>query len=194
MQINIEARSGEYQIRSRKQTMSIYEIAGKRPVIAADAFIHPDATVIGEVTIGNLCFIGPGVVIRADCGPISIGNGSNIQDNAVIHVDTNSRVIIEDNVLIAHSAVLHDVHIHPFSIIGMGAILLQNVICEEQVLVAAGSVVTPGTRIPANKMAAGNPAKIIKDVSADFLSQVRSGIDVYKKLAMQYRESLVKIV
>ena len=81
--------------------MAIYELAGKRPVIADDAFVHPDAVIIGDVTIGSRCLIAPGVVIRADLGPVFIGNGSNIQDNTVIHVDPSAQVVIEENVLIA---------------------------------------------------------------------------------------------
>ncbi len=173
--------------------MAIYELAGKRPVIAADAFIHPDAVVIGDVTIGSRCLIAPGVVIRADLGPVVIGDGSNIQDNAVIHVNPGAQAVIEANVLIAHSVVLHDVHIHPYCMIGMGAILLQDVICEEKVLVAAGSVVPGGMHIPANKLVAGNPAKIIKDVPASFEQSVRNGLEIYQTLTTQYRDTLVKI-
>ena len=174
--------------------MSIYELAGKRPVIAPDAFVHPDAVLIGDVKIGNQCFIAPGVVIRADCGPISVGNGSNIQDNAVIHVTPGDRVIIEENVLIAHSVILHDVHIHPFCVIGMGSTLLRGVVCEERVLVAAGSVVAQNTHIPAKKMVAGNPARVIKNVSDDFEAMVQYGIDSYREMAKVYQESLVKIM
>jgi carbonic anhydrase/acetyltransferase-like protein (isoleucine patch superfamily) len=173
--------------------MAIYELAGKRPVIADDAFVHPDAVLIGDVKIGSRCFIAPGVVIRADMGPVSIGDNTNIQDNAVIHVSPGDGVIIEENVLIAHSVVLHDVHIHPYCMIGMGAILMQNVVCEEKVLVAAGAVVSSSMHIPAHKLVAGNPAKIIKDVPVAFDQMIQGGIAEYQRMVTLYHGNMVKI-
>ncbi len=173
--------------------MPIYELAGKRPVIAADAVVHPEAVIIGDARIGSNCFIGPGAVIRADFGPISVGDGSSVQDNAVIHVSPNDRVVIEERVIIAHGVLLHDVHVHRLCIIGMGAVLLQKVVCDERVMVAAGSVVSTGTHIPAGKMVAGNPARIIKDVPPDFESNVLWGLGEYWKITQQYRDSLKRV-
>ena len=173
--------------------MPIYELSGKKPVIASDAFIHPEAVIIGSARIGSNCFIGPGAVIRADFGPISVGNGSSVQDNAVIHVSPNDEVIIEEQVIIAHGVLLHDVYIHRQCIIGMGAVLLQKVICDEQVMVAAGSVVPTGMHIPARKMVAGNPARIVKDVPQDFEARVQWGLGQYWRITDEYRKSLKNI-
>jgi carbonic anhydrase/acetyltransferase-like protein (isoleucine patch superfamily) len=173
--------------------MAIYELDGKRPVIASDAYIHPQAVIIGEVTLGSSCFVGPGVVIRADFGPISIGSNTNIQDNSVLHVTAGDQIIVDENVLIAHSVILHDAHIHPYCLIGMGAVLLRGVICEEQVLVAAGSVVSQGMHIPSRKLVAGNPAKIIKEVSPDYMSFAQWGLDEYKRISKLYRETLKEV-
>lgn len=173
--------------------MAIYELNGKKPVIAPDAFIHPEAVVIGEAIIGKGCFIGPGAVIRADFGPIAIGDGSTIQDNAVLHVSPGDRVLIEDRVIIAHGVLLHDAHIQPLCMIGMGAVILQKVVCGRGCLIAAGAVVPHGMPIPAGKMATGNPARIVKNVPPDFEAHVLAGLEHYRTITERYRESMKKI-
>jgi carbonic anhydrase/acetyltransferase-like protein (isoleucine patch superfamily) len=173
--------------------MPVYEFAGKRPAISPDAFVHPEAVIIGEATIGKGCFVGPGAVIRADFGPVSIGDGSTLQDNAVIHVSPGDVVVVESNVIIAHSVVLHDVHIRSYCIVGMGAILLQKVICEECVMVAAGSVVPHAMHVPPWKLIAGNPARIVRDLPQDFRNQVKAGLETYRLVTENYRETLRRL-
>ena len=173
--------------------MAIYELDGKRPLIAPDAFVHPKAVIIGEASIGSGCFIGPGAVIRADFGPISVGDFSTVQDNAVLHVSPGDRVVIEERVIIAHGVLLHDAHIHSLCIVGMGAVVLQKVVCERGCMIAAGSVVPHGMRIPAGKLIAGNPARIIKDVGPGFESRVLAGIETYRKITEKHRETMKKI-
>jgi carbonic anhydrase/acetyltransferase-like protein (isoleucine patch superfamily) len=174
--------------------MPIYEFAGKRPKISSGAFIHPQAVVIGDATIGDECLIAPGAVIRADFGPITIGEGSSIQDNVTIHVTPGDKVVISKNVIVAHHAVLHDVTLHERCVVGMGAVLLQKVVCEEGVIVAAGAVVPQGMHIPAGKLVAGNPARIVKDVSPEMEAYVAMGIDAYKELSRLYRQTMKEIV
>ncbi|MHB8829343.1 MAG: gamma carbonic anhydrase family protein [Syntrophales bacterium] len=173
--------------------MPVYEFNGEIPRISASAFIHPEAVIIGDVTIGENCFIGPGAVIRGDFGPITLGEGVSFQDNAVIHVDTGSEVVIENDVIIGHGALLHDVHIFPRTIIGMGAVLMFHVICEADSFVAAGSVVLQGTRVPAGTIVGGNPAKIIKKASAKNIRDTAEGVSRYRELARAYRETMKKI-
>lgn len=170
--------------------MPIYEFAGKKPIISKNAFVHPDAVVIGDVTIGDDCHIAAGAVIRGDFGPITIGDSSSIQDNATVHVTPGDKVIVARNVIVGHNAVLHDVKINERCVIGMGAILLPKVICEEEVIVAAGSVVSQGMHIPKRKLVAGNPAKIIKDITPDMEAYVTMGIDEYRKLTHLYRKTM----
>lgn len=170
--------------------MPIYEFNGKKPVISPEAFVHPDAVIIGDVTIGADCFIAPGAVIRADFGPVTVGDGTSIQDNAVIHVDPGARVEIGKNVIVAHNASLHDVTLHEWCVIGMGSVLLYGVVCEEGVVVAAGSVVPRGMRIPAGKLAAGTPARVVRDITPEMAAYVSRGVEEYKGLARQYRQSM----
>lgn len=166
--------------------MALYEFDGKRPRVPDDSFVHPQASLIGDIEIGHECLIAPGVSIRADFGPVIIGDHSNVQDNTVIHVYPGSKVIIEDDVTIAHGAILHDVNIKSRCVIGMGAILLFNVFCEEDVFVSVGSIVPKGMRIPAGKIVAGNPATITHDVADNQKLLAKAGIDCYRDLCRKY--------
>lgn len=170
--------------------MPIYEYDGKKPRISPKSFIHPDAVIIGDVTIGDRCFIAPGVIIRADNGPVIIDEGTSIQDNTVIHVDPGATVVIEKEVLVGHSVVIHDSHIKPGCVIGMGAVLLFGVVCEEDVFIGAGAVVPSGMHIPAKKLAAGNPARIIKDVTPEQRKYQKLGVDAYIKAAEKYQKGM----
>jgi len=170
--------------------MPIYEFDGKKPGISPKSFVHPEAVLIGDVTIGSRCFIAPGVVIRADCGPVIIQDNSSIQDNTVIHVNPGAKVIIEREVLVGHSVVLHDVHIKSRCVIGMGAVLLFGVVCEEGVFIGAGSVVPNGMHIPAGKLATGIPAKIIKDVTPEQKSYAKFGVEDYLRLTEEYLKGM----
>jgi phenylacetic acid degradation protein len=174
--------------------MALYEFDGKKPQVPPDSFVHPNASLIGDVRIGHECLIAPGVSIRADFGPVRIGDHSSIQDNAVIHVYPDSQVIIEDDVTIAHGVILHDVHIKSRCVIGIGAILLFNVVCEEDVFVTVGSVVSKAIRIPAGKVVTGNPAKITHDVSDNQKLMAKAGIDYYRELCKKYLTTMKTVV
>jgi phenylacetic acid degradation protein len=145
--------------------MALYEFDGKKPRVEADSFIHPDAVLIGD---------------------IKVGHRSSVQDNSVIHVYPGSRVVIEDDVTIAHGVILHDVHIKSRCVIGMGSILLFGAVCEEDVFVSVGSIVPKGMMIPAGKIVAGNPAKITHDVTEDQKMMAKAGIDYYRELCRKY--------
>jgi len=173
--------------------MALYEFDGKRPQAPSDSFIHTDAVLIGDVKIGHECLIAPGVSIRADFGQVVIGNCSSVQDNAVIHVYPGSQVVIGDDVLIAHGVILHDVHIRSRCMIGMGAIVLFNVVCEEDVFVSVGSIVPKGMHIPSGKIVAGNPARITRDVTDKDKATAKDGIEAYRELCRKYIATLKKV-
>ena len=166
--------------------MALYEFEGKKPQIPSDSFVHPKAVLIGDVRIGHECLIAPGVSIRADFGPVIIGDRSSIQDNAVIHVYPGSQSIVENDVTVAHGVILHDVHIKARCMIGIGAIVLFNVICEEDVFVSAGSLVPRGMHIPDGKVVAGNPANVTRDVTEKDRQAAKDGIEAYRYLCRQY--------
>lgn len=170
--------------------MPIYEFDGKQPIISPTSFIHPQAVVIGNVTIGDRCFIAPGVVLRGDYAPIIIHENTSIQDNTVIHVDPSASVVIENDVIVGHGVIIHDSHIKQRCVIGMGAILLFGVVCEEGAFVGAGAVVPNGMCVPANTIVAGNPATAIKEVSPELRSYATAGVQAYVDLAGRYKRTM----
>lgn len=171
--------------------MSIYEFEGKIPLVPKSTYIHPQAAVIGDVELGEQCFVGPSAVIRGDFGKIVVGNGSSIQDNCVIHCDPDAIAIIEDRVIIGHGAILHGpCLIKQGATVGMGAIV--SVRCElgtESVL-AAGAFLPPGRHISSRKLALGNPVSVIKDLADHNLTANRLGVDLYQGLAHRCQSSL----
>jgi carbonic anhydrase/acetyltransferase-like protein (isoleucine patch superfamily) len=173
--------------------MPVYELDGKKPVIAPDTFVHPTAVIIGDATIGGQCYIGPSAVIRADIGKITIGDGSSIQDNVTIHVNVGGRVLIGRNAIIGHNTVLHDLVLHDNCMIGIGAVLLSDVVCEEGVVVAAGSLLPEGVHIPAGRLVIGNPARVIKDVPQNLKTYMARGVEQYKELTVLYLRTMKEI-
>lgn len=173
--------------------MALYEFDGKKPDVPSDSFVHPQAVLIGDVRIGHECLIAPGVSIRADFGPIIIGDRSSVQDNAVIHVYPGSQSIIENDVTVAHGVILHDVHIKSRCMIGIGAVVLFNVVCEEDVFVSVGSLVPRGMHIPAGKVVAGSPAAVTRDVTEKDKAAARDGIEAYRYLCRTYLATMKAI-
>lgn len=173
--------------------MALYEFEGKKPQIPSDTFVHPAAVLIGDVRLGHECLIAPGVSIRADFGPVIIGDRSSVQDNSVIHVYPGSESVIGNDVTVAHGVILHDVRIHDRCMIGIGAIILFNVVCEEDVFVSVGSQVPRGMRVPAGKIVAGNPAKITRDVTDKDKAAAKDGIEAYRYLCRQYLATMKNI-
>ena len=169
--------------------MAIYTFENKTPTIHPTAYVHPQAAIIGDVEIGADCFVGAGAVLRGDFGAIRIGEGSCVQDNCVIHVGFTSAVSIAENVIIAHGVILHDVVIGPYVLVGMGSILLPGVACADYVMIAAGSVVRENFHIPSHSVAAGNPAKIMKSLSAEQKARIVEGVKTYQDLTRRYKKS-----
>jgi carbonic anhydrase/acetyltransferase-like protein (isoleucine patch superfamily) len=132
---------------------------------AAGAYLAHNATVTGEVQLGTDTSLWFGAVVRGDVAPVTIGQRVNIQDGAIVHCDTGFPNTIEDDVSIGHRAVVHGERVGRGTLIGMGAILLGHTEVGEECLIAAGAVVTPGTRIPDRSLVVGVPAKIVRPVN-----------------------------
>lgn len=143
----------------------IYSFDGRAPKIHPDAWIAPNATVVGDVTIGAGASVWYGVVIRADVSPITIGARSNIQDNTVIHAGFDAALTIGDDVTIGHNCVVHCAEVGTNALIGNGAVLLDGVRVGARSVVAAGSVVSPGTEVPTGYIVAGSPAKVLRETT-----------------------------
>lgn len=148
----------------------IKAVRGLSPKIGKACFLADNATVVGEVEIGDDCSIWFNAVIRGDVHFIKIGNNVNIQDNATIHATyKKSPTTIGNNVSIAHNAVVHGCTIHDNVLIGMGAIIMDDVVVESNTLIAAGSVVTKGQKLESGSVYAGIPAKKVKSIDAALL-------------------------
>ncbi|NLJ72101.1 MAG: hypothetical protein GX333_03680 [Syntrophomonadaceae bacterium] len=174
--------------------MAIYEYEGKRPVIPETTFIHPQATIIGDVVFGENCYVGAGAVVRGDYGNIIIGDGSNIQENAVIHSEPYTTAVFEENVLIGHGAIVHGpCVIGESTTIGMGSVVNGETTIEAESLLAAGSVLPPRKTIPTRKVAMGNPAKIVKDLDDNMLVYNQIATKLYQDLAAKCKTSLKRI-
>lgn len=151
--------------------MLIKSVNGKSPEIGDDCFIAENATIVGEVVMGNQCSVWFNAVLRGDVHYIKIGNKVNIQDGAVIHCTyKKAPTIIGNNVSIGHNAIVHGCTIKDNVLVGMGAIIMDNCVVESNAIIAAGAVVTKGIHVPTGTIFAGMPAKKIKDVSPELSS------------------------
>jgi carbonic anhydrase/acetyltransferase-like protein (isoleucine patch superfamily) len=157
--------------------MTLYALGDERPRIHPAAYIHPEAVLIGEVRVGPASSIWPGVVIRADNGPVVIGARTSIQDGAVIHTQTVNRTWIGSDCVIGHLAHLEGCRLEDLVLVGSGAVVLEAVTCRSGSLVGAGAVVTPGTEVPSGAMALGVPARIRPGVVD--AESVRANADAY---------------
>ena len=170
--------------------MPIYEFEGKRPVIGASSYVHPDAKVIGDVVIGEKCYIGPGAVLRGDWGAIRVGDGSNVQENCVLHAGPDDASILGPDCHISHGSIIHGAtlgrHVH----VGMGGIIQDKVTIGDGCIVGSGCVVLARTDIPPLKVVVGVPGQVIADIDENREKASWEGIRLYQALPARYRESL----
>lgn len=148
--------------------MIIKPVRGKSPEIGKDCFIAENATIVGEVSMGDQCSVWFNAVIRGDVHFIKMGNKVNVQDGAVIHCTyQKSPTTIGDNVSIGHNALVHGCTIKDNVLVGMGSIIMDDCVVESNSIIAAGAVVAKGTHVEAGSIYAGMPAKKIKDISPE---------------------------
>ena len=167
-----------------------FELRGKRPNVHPDAYIAPTAVLIGDVEVAAGASVWFGAVLRADEAQIKIGEGSNIQDNVVIHCATNLPTLIESNATIGHSALLEGCVVEEGALVGMGATMLQRSRLGAGSMLAAGSVLQEGTVIPPGHLAAGVPAKLKKPLSGSSDKWVGTAAKHYQDRAIAYRTKL----
>jgi len=140
--------------------MTLYALGDERPRIHPDAYVHPEAVLIGEVQLGAGASVWPGAVVRADNGPILIGARTSVQDGAVIHTQSANQTRIGADCVIGHLVHLEGCVLEDLVLVGSGAVVLERVVCRSGSLVGAGAVVPPGTEVPAGAMAFGVPARL----------------------------------
>ena len=165
----------------------IYTFEGKRPEIGHATFVHPHADILGDVRIGDDCWIGPGARIRGDYGRIEIGNSTSVEDNCVIHARPGDKTTIGDWVTIGHGAIVHNATISNWALIGMGAIVSDWSKVGEWAVVGEGSVVKQHQEIPDDGIAVGTPARVLeKKVTEAFKEEWTAFKRVYVDLAWRY--------
>jgi len=169
---------------------NIFEFNGYRPVIHESAFIHPNATVTGNVIIGKNVYIGPGAAIRGDWGAIIIDDGCNVQENCTIHMFPGVTVRLEEAAHIGHGAIIHGAHIGKNVLVGMNAVIMDRVVVGTNSLIGALCFVPEGMQIPERKIVVGNPAKIIKDISDEMISWKTHGTKLYQELPNELYKTL----
>ncbi|MBZ0178077.1 MAG: transferase hexapeptide repeat family protein [Melioribacteraceae bacterium] len=168
----------------------IYEYRGIKPVIHETAFVHKTASVIGNVIIGKDVYIGPGAAIRGDFGEIIIEDGCNVQENCIIHMFPNVTVTLHESAHIGHGAIIHGANIGRNSLVGMNAVVMDNVEVGEECIIGALCFVPEGMKIPNRKVVVGNPAKIVKDVTDEMAKWKTEGTNIYQALPKQLHETL----
>lgn len=175
--------------------MTLYQFRGVSPRLPSDHshWVAPSAQVIGDVRLGAKTIVLFGATIRGDNEPISIGAGSNVQENSVLHTDPGFPLEIGENVTIGHGAILHGCKIGNGSLIGMGATVLNGAEIGEGCLIGAGALVTEGKKIPDGSMVVGMPGKIVKELDAATQKMLLGNAAVYQSLIRDMQTQLVPL-
>jgi phenylacetic acid degradation protein len=167
----------------------IYEFKGFKPVVHESSFVHPQATVTGNVIIGKNVYIGPGAALRGDWGGIIIKDGCNVQENCTIHMFPGVTVVLEEGAHIGHGAIIHGAHIGKNCLIGMNAVIMDEVEIGNECVIGALSFVAAKSIIPTRSIIVGNPAKVVKDVSDEMLDWKTKGTSLYQALPIEMDSS-----
>lgn len=166
----------------------LYPFAGSTPDVHDSAFVAPSASIIGNATLGRDSSAFYGVSVRADTAAISVGEGTNLQDNVVLHADPGFPCSVGARVSVGHAAVVHGCTVEDDCLIGMGAAVLNGAVIGTGSLVAAGAVVLEGTVVPPRSLVAGVPGKVRRQLTDEEYDGVRSNADRYRELAQAHKE------
>jgi phenylacetic acid degradation protein/carnitine operon protein CaiE len=171
--------------------MAIYSFNGFIPVVKASSFVHPNATVTGNVLIGENVYIGPGAAIRGDWGQIIIEDGCNVQENCTIHMFPGTTVLLEKGSHVGHGAIIHGASLGENCLIGMNSVIMDDVVIGKDSIIAALTFVSSNTIIPERSLVVGNPGKVIKQVSDEMLAWKTEGTKYYQKLPADCQNTLI---
>ena len=167
-----------------------YEFNGIKPVVHASAFVHPQAAVTGNVVIGKDVYIGPGCALRGDWGKIIVSDGCNVQENCTVHMFPGITVLLKEGAHIGHGAIIHGALIGKNCLVGMNAVIMDEVDLGDESIVGALTFIRQGEKIPPRSLVAGNPGKLIKQVSDEMMDWKTKGTELYQQLPAQCRETL----
>lgn len=170
--------------------MPIYSLGEKRPVLADSVWIAPNAIVIGDVRLGADVSLWWNTVLRGDNDPITIGDGTNVQDGSVLHTDEGVPLTLGANVTIGHMAMIHGCTVGDDSLIGIGAIILNRAVIGRECLIGAGSLIPEGKIIPERSLVLGSPGKVVRQLTDEDLARIRHTAEHYIRHSRNYREGL----
>lgn len=173
--------------------MTIYAYDNATPEVDPTAYVHEKSTVIGNCSIGANSTVWPSAVIRADNDLIKIGNNVNVQDGAVIHVDTGCPAIIQDGVSIAHLAMVHGANIGSNTLIGMGCVIMNDVIIGHDCIIGANTVIPAGKIIPSRSLVVGTPGKILREVTDEEVRANQANAQGYVQKGISYKKLLKEV-
>ncbi|MBL7746695.1 MAG: transferase hexapeptide repeat family protein [Chitinophagaceae bacterium] len=159
-----------------------YSFKDIRPVIHPSSFVHPQAAVTGNVIIGKDCYIGPGAALRGDWGQIVLEDGCNVQENCTIHMFPGVTVLLKEGAHVGHGAIIHGATIGKNCLVGMNAVIMDNVLLGDECIVGALTFIKQDEIIPPRSLVAGNPCKIIKQVSDEMINWKTEGTRLYQSL------------
>ncbi|MFI5618553.1 gamma carbonic anhydrase family protein [Streptomyces sp. NPDC051567] len=165
-------------------------VGGKHPAIDPTAFTAPTSVVVGDVTLGAGASVWYSAVLRADCGPITVGADSNVQDNCTLHVDPGFPVTVGERVSIGHNAVVHGCTVGDDCLIGMGATVLNGAVIGAGSLVAAQALVPQGMVVPPGSLVAGVPARVRRELTEEEREGIRTNAAMYRELAARHHASV----
>src|SRR5215218_5457698 len=170
--------------------MAFYEFNGIKPTVHPSSFVHPQATVTGNVVIGKNVYIGPGCALRGDWGKIVIADGCNVQENCTVHMFPGVTVLLKAYAHIGHGAIIHGATIGRNCLVGMNAVIMDEVELGDECIVGALSFIKQGEKFSSRSLIAGNPAKYIKEVSEEMIQWKTEGTKLYQQLPKQCFETL----
>ncbi len=173
--------------------MAIYQFEGRRPDISEKSYVDKSATIIGDVTVGDNCYVAPGARIKGDYGKIKIGDNSNIQENCVVHARPEEKTVIGDWVTVGHGAIIHGGKIDDYAIIGMGSIVSDEAKIGRWSVVGEGAVVKSGQEINDEEVAVGIPSKTIKQISNNYKERWKKIKEEYASFSHRYKDGLDRI-
>jgi phenylacetic acid degradation protein len=165
--------------------MAVYSIDGLVPVVDPAAFVHPQASLIGDVIVGPGCYVGPGASLRGDFGRILLGSGANVQDCCVLHSFPGQDTLLEVDAHVGHAAVLHGCIVRRGALIGIGAIVMDGAVVEEEAFVGAASFVPARFIVPRRTLVTGVPARVVRALKDEELAWKAAGTREYQQLTVR---------
>jgi phenylacetic acid degradation protein len=172
--------------------MAIYQFEGFTPVVHNTAFIHPQATLIGDVIVGAHVYVGPGARIRGDWGRIILEDKVNVQENCIVHMFPGVTVFLHEMAHIGHGAIVHGATIGRNCLVGMNAVIMDESQIGDESIIGALAFVAQGSKIPPRSVVVGNPAKIVKQVTDEMLDWKTQGTELYAALPNQMHNNLIE--